>query len=414
MANKEHLKILKQGAYDWNQWRKENPEIQPDLSGVDLREVDLMGADLSEANLKGAKLSTCLDKINLYKACLEEADLSNALLNEACLIGTNLKKANLSRANLCDAFLKEANLTGANLCGANLNNAELIEANLTEANLSKEGLYFDEVIRTDLTCANLSCAKLIKANLESADLTGANFSKANLSNANLSYALLIETNFEKATITNCKVYGIAAWDIKGKPLEQSNLIITPSGEPTITVDNLEVAQFIYLLLNNEKIRHVIDTITSKVVLILGRFTSERKAVLDAIKGELRKRDYLPVLFDFKKPINRSFRETVLTLAHLARFVIADFTSAKIVLDEVPHIVEKVAVPVQPLLKGSGKEPVTLPDLRINHRSLLDTYRYKNTDDLLVSLEEKVIIPAEAKVRELNKARAKELLKSKNV
>src|SRR5215207_2029801 len=43
--------------------------------------------------------------------------------------------------------------------------------------------------------------------------------------------------------------------------------VTPSGtwykgEPEITVDNIEVAQFVYLLLHNEKIRDVIDTITS--------------------------------------------------------------------------------------------------------------------------------------------------------
>jgi hypothetical protein len=31
---------------------------------------------------------------------------------------------------------------------------------------------------------------------------------------------------------------------------------------------------------------VIDTITSKAVLILGRFTDERKAVLDALREEL--------------------------------------------------------------------------------------------------------------------------------
>jgi hypothetical protein len=78
---------------------------------------------------------------------------------------------------------------------------------------------------------------------------------------------------------------------------QSELVITPENEPTITIDNIEVAQFIYLLLNNEKIRGVIDTVARKVVLILGRFTPERKAVLDAIREELRKRDYLPVLFD---------------------------------------------------------------------------------------------------------------------
>jgi hypothetical protein len=68
------------------------------------------------------------------------------------------------------------------------------------------------------------------------------------------------------------------------------LIITPEGEPSITVDNIEVGQFIYLMLNNHRIRHVIDTNTSKVVLILGRFIDERMAILDALREELRRRD----------------------------------------------------------------------------------------------------------------------------
>lgn len=74
------------------------------------------------------------------------------------------------------------------------------------------------------------------------------------------------------------IYGISAWNVQLDGTIQSSLIITPYGEPMITVDNLEVAQFIYLLLNNNKIRDVIDTVTSKVVLILGRFTDERKEI----------------------------------------------------------------------------------------------------------------------------------------
>ena len=103
-------------------------------------------------------------------------------------------------------------------------------------------------------------------------------------------------------------------------------------EPEITVDNLEVAQFIYLLLHNERIRHVIDTITSKVVLILGRFTPERKVVLNALREELRQHDYLPVLFDFEKPAGKDLTGTVQTLANLARFIIADVTDPS----SVPH------------------------------------------------------------------------------
>ena len=45
------------------------------------------------------------------------------------------------------------------------------------------------------------------------------------------------------------------------------MIITYENEPAITVDNIEVAQFIYLLLHNEKIRDVIDTIGKKGVLL---------------------------------------------------------------------------------------------------------------------------------------------------
>ena len=91
------------------------------------------------------------------------------------------------------------------------------------------------------------------------------------------------------------------------------------------------------------------SVTSKVVLILGRFTPDRKAILDALRDALRNHDLLPVLFDFQKPESRDFTETVSTLAHMARFVIADMTEPRIVLEEVPHIVRNIAVPLVPLL-----------------------------------------------------------------
>jgi hypothetical protein len=92
---------------------------------------------------------------------------------------------------------------------------------------------------------------------------------------------------------------VSVWNIKvNDRTEQQNLMITDWGEPVITVDNIKVAQFIYLLLNNQEIRDVIDTITSKALLILGRFTPKRKEVLDALRNALRKCDYLPLLFDF--------------------------------------------------------------------------------------------------------------------
>ena len=178
------------------------------------------------------------------------------------------------------------------------------------------------------------------------------------------------------------------------------MVITREDEPEITVDNIEVAQFIYLLLHNEKIRDVIDTITSKAVLILGRFTDERKAVLDALREELRKRNYLPILFDFEKPRSRDTDETITLLARMARFVIADISDAKSVLQELRAIVPDLpSVPVQPIILAMQEEPGMF-DFYRNRPSFLPVHRYASQEQLLADLGEKVIRPAELKVLDL--------------
>jgi hypothetical protein len=97
---------------------------------------------------------------------------------------------------------------------------------------------------------------------------------------------------------------------------QQDLVITPPDEPEVTVDRIEVAQFVYLLLHNEKIRDIIDTVGKKGVLLLGRFTEGRTTVLERLRDELRKRGYLPIVFNFDKPETKDFTETVRLLARL--------------------------------------------------------------------------------------------------
>ena len=46
MANQEHVTILEQGAAAWNEWRKGNPRIAPDLGWAELQERDLRNMDL--------------------------------------------------------------------------------------------------------------------------------------------------------------------------------------------------------------------------------------------------------------------------------------------------------------------------------------------------------------------------------
>ncbi len=338
MANQEHLNILKKGVDVWNNWRKEHSEIRPDLSGIDFSLADL---------------------------------------SQAILYGANFSKADLSYSDLSEAYLNYANFNGATLTEAEISGADLMHSRFINADLNK-------------------------ASLSASDLFAADLSNADLSDADLSGASLLRTNLKGSILSRCSIFGISVWKVQLEGATQDNLVITPKDEPTITVDNLEVAQFIYLLLNNKEIRNVIDTITSKVVLILGRFTPERKAVLDALRNELRRQNYSPVLFDFEKPAGRDLTETVSTLAHMARFVIADITDAKSIPQELMSIVPNLpSVAVQPLILNSQHEYGMFEHFT-RFSWVLPVYRYTDEVGLLQSLQEKVIAPAEQKVMELAK------------
>jgi hypothetical protein len=231
----------------------------------------------------------------------------------------------------------------------------------------------------------------------------ADLSEANLGWAQLNRATLVGTDLTLADLTGCRVYGVSAWGLKLERTKQQNLVITPLDAPEITVDNIEVAQFVYLLLHNQKLRDVINTVTSKAVLILGRFTDERKAVLDALREELRNRNYLPILFDFSVPATRDITETVSLLARMARFIIADLTDPSSIPKELEAIVPTLAVPVQPLLEGASRPYAMFKDYW-KYDWVLPVYRYDGLEPLLAMLAEKVIAPAEGKVKALEERR----------
>jgi uncharacterized protein YjbI with pentapeptide repeats len=400
MADDEQLRLIRRGRSEWNRWRTENPNVAPDLAGADLCGADLCEMELGAANLREANLSWAY----IRTANLRGANLVNADLSEADLRGTDFTEANLSAANLRGQKLVRARFFGADLSDADLRGADLEEANLRAANLRGAYLEGANLCGAHLQEANLRDANLRKANLSEANffrasLRKANLRESNLREANLREATLIGADLEHAVLTDAQVYGVSVWDVKLEHAVQTNLVINEE-LPNITVDNLEVAQFIYLLLNNSKLRDVIDTITSKVVLILGRFTPERKTTLDALRDALRSHDYLPILFDFEKPANRDFTETVSTLAHLARFVIADLTDPRSIPQELTAIVPQLlSVPIRPLLLGSQSEWSMFSDL-LRYPQVITPLHYTDDAMLLRRLEADVIAPAEQRARAL--------------
>ena len=183
-------------------------------------------------------------------------------------------------------------------------------------------------------------------------------------------------------------------------------------ETKVTRDNIEIAQFVYLLLHNAKLRDVIDTIGRKGALLLGRFTEDRIAVLERLRDELRRRGYLPIVFNFDKPETKDFTESVRLLAGLSKFVIADITNPKSAPLELRRC--RRSVLFRPIIEEGEKPFAMLQDLWSKHREwVFEPIHYSSVDALIASLDEKIIRPAEARFVELL-ARKAETMKGEHV
>lgn len=170
MADSQHLKLISLGSHDWNEWRKHNRSVRPDLSGADLSAEDLSQSDLSYANL-------------------QDADLSHSDLNSA-----NLQDADLTKAELSHGYLYDANLSRAKLCNATLINTELLGANLVNADLSYADLSGADLSDVDLSQANLSQAEFTEAILIRTSVIGATFAGADFSRATIGAIIFADSN----------------------------------------------------------------------------------------------------------------------------------------------------------------------------------------------------------------------------
>jgi uncharacterized protein YjbI with pentapeptide repeats len=218
----------------WNDWRRDNQDIVPDLQGADLSGANLRFADLQAANLSRSNLRFAnLEQANLDKANLSESNLCAANLTEARLCRANLSKAKLAGiflrsgvyyghvqlltdkepeirpANLNAAFLRYAILQEAKLNGVCFNNADLSGADLLKANLREA-----QLMETNLTDTRMSGADLSGANCERAVFERADLRRADLRNANLGSANVYAVKFDRWG----KYRGITVEGCKGSPL----------------------------------------------------------------------------------------------------------------------------------------------------------------------------------------------------
>lgn len=310
MANTEHIAILIKGAEIWNEWRATEAGAHPDLSDTDFFSVG--------------------------------GDNSDCVLPEYS--GFNFARCNMKRVSLRNCIFWECTFSGSAM-----QFSDLVDSLCTRCDFRGVGLNVSQIGSAEFISCDFSGAELSYCNAEEASFVDSRLVRTKLDNMSL-----VRTDFSYTTIDGALVYGTSAWDLNLEGSVQQNIYIDTNS--TITVPNIELAQFISLLVNNSRLREIIDTITSKVVLILGRFTEQRKAVLDEIKSELQMHGYVPVLFDFEGPQSRDLTETIVTLASMSKFIVADLSTPKSVPQELTSVIPNFpSIPVQPIIQSSEKE-----------------------------------------------------------
>jgi len=323
-------KRLAEGKDAWNKWRLAHPDLHPMFAGADLTKIDLRKTPGHP---------------------LDGYDFSYTNFTEANLSGLSLRRANFHQAILAKANCSEAHLERANFC------------------------------RTDLYETNFQGAHFKSANLQGVQLAG--------------------TDLRGADLSNCKIYGLSAWDLfldNETKQDQLRVRYQPRGtgsdaKEEVTVDSLDLAAFIYLTLNNQNISRVFDATGRKWVLLLGRF-GERLPLLQRLRRELTKRQYVPIIFDFSQPKDRDLIETVVLLAGMSAFVIVDITDPQSTPMELQAIAPTFGVPIVPIICSNKSKRAfgTFPAFR-KFFWVLKLVRYRTVEGLVECLDSSIIKPA---------------------
>jgi uncharacterized protein YjbI with pentapeptide repeats len=373
MANQDLLALLKKGAVRWNHWREIDNQSLIDLSGADLGGMKLNTFNLLRANLTNANL--------------EKAQFEHAHLTDANLTGSVLTNANFEHSNARNAIFDRVAADGTNFEVATLRRASFAKAKLSGARFH----------RAYLRDTELSDAILTNAWLRFANLDGARCVRTDFSDADLRHASLVKTNLKGAKLVGVQVFGISAWSVQTDVDTRQDLIVDVregSSRAPLRAHDLQTAQLLALMLDGNGVRSFLNSVSSKLVLILGSFLPEDKQILDALRDRLKSHGYLAVTFDFVRPLERDYAETVVVLAGLSRFVIADFTNAKEVRAEITQIKSQYRrVPIIPLGRKGASLPITMVN-SFSPEELGLLVRYENIDDLMMVLDTKIIEPAE--------------------
>jgi uncharacterized protein YjbI with pentapeptide repeats len=300
-------RILIQGSNVWNAWRERNPGWSGNFAKPHWYDCPRGGVQVKGRN----------------RLDFSGMNLSGVLIGGAFAEGLTLRDSVFN-----DAHFEEGDFSRANFSGATFHNTK-----------------FNKTI-----------------------LTGANFDGASFVNCNLNRVNLVGASFRVKEITETVVYGIAAWDLQtSDDMKQSKLVIEKTyafysdliqqGKVPMMVDDIELAQFVYFLSKHAKMRDTLNILNDRGVLLLGRFKDGGLDRLYSMREWFQHKGYMAMIFDFARPDNLSLTETVVTMAGLSKFVVADLSGSS-----VPAELQSIFTQIKKPVLAFGNPYALFPDL----------------------------------------------------
>lgn len=347
-----------------------------------------------------------------YGGC---ADFSESEFSECDLAGAKLWGASFWRSRLRDTSLRQSVMAGGNLAGAEFHGCDCDESDLSCSHLggvraTKTTFRKGSFRSCDMAGADFGAAHVRRLNNWRISPTGSAYEScqheyhaidcagADFTGALLEGASLVRTNLNHALLVDVAVYGASVWSVSLEGARQRNIRVTAFDEPPMTVDSLPMAQFIHLLRSANSLRDVIDEVTSKAVLILGRFGQGGLERLRVMAGVVREQGMSPIIFDWDPPRSRDLLETVCVLGRLSSFVLVDLTDPSSVPAEFMAIAQEVrSAPIYPLIHSSQR-PFSMFEGVVHGRPAVQALVTFESESDLVEAIRSQIFPQVAMVR----------------
>jgi uncharacterized protein YjbI with pentapeptide repeats len=200
--NNLHLIILNRGVESWNDWRKYNSAVKPDLSNCTFDKHNLRNFNLEGVNFLGSEF---------FGVDFSNSDLSFALL-DGCVIGfsrfdnTVLYRASLKKAYLLSNTIVNSEFIRSNFSNAKIEKTHIFSSNFTKSNLQNVVLESTRITESTFIHSDFSGSKFDDLLSENCILNCSNFVRANLMNSQFYYSDFVDAKFDNVNLGNCEFY----------------------------------------------------------------------------------------------------------------------------------------------------------------------------------------------------------------